>query len=126
MARKQFTLEFMIRSAPSILYNFITTPSGLAQWFSDTCDIENNKVYIFGWDGSEERAELIDFEENEFARFKWENSADEEYLEFKITKSEVSNDTVLLISDYAEDYDLEDQQFLWESQIKQLRQQIGA
>lgn len=116
----------MVRSAPAILYNFVTTPSGLAQWFSDTCDIESNDVYVFGWEGSLERAQLIESEEPEYARFKWEDSEEGEFFEFRIKKSEVANDTVLTITDFAEDMDIEDAKFLWESQIKTLARQIGA
>ncbi len=125
MAKQQFELEYIIRSSPSILHNFLVSPNGLAQWFSDTCDV-NDDVYSFGWDGAIEDAELIDNIENELVRYRWVESGDDEFFEFKIQKSEVSNDTVLFITDFAEDYDVDDQKLLWDNQIKMLVQQIGG
>lgn len=125
MARNAFELEYIIRSSPTILYNFLSTPSGLAQWFSDTCDI-NGPEYSFGWNGSIEKAELIDCVENEVIRFKWNSMEKDEYFEFLIERNEVSNDTILIVTDFAEDDDIDDQILLWDSQIKKLRQQIGS
>jgi uncharacterized protein YndB with AHSA1/START domain len=125
MAKEKFVCEFMVRSSPAILYNFLTTPSGLAQWFCDTCDV-NGDVYTFGWDGSEEDAVREDYEEDEMVRYSWLNGEDGEYFEFQISKSEISNDTVLTITDFAEANETEDQIRLWESQIENLSQRIGA
>ncbi|MFM2049360.1 MAG: hypothetical protein RI955_1908, partial [Bacteroidota bacterium] len=36
--KKAFTLEYIVKSSPSILYDFISTTSGLAQWFADRVD----------------------------------------------------------------------------------------
>ena len=125
MARKKFTCEFMVRSSPAILYNFLTTPSGFAQWFCDTCDV-NGDVYTFGWDGAEEDATKEDFEDDMYVRYSWDDGEEGEFFEFEITKSEISNDTVLTITDFAEEDDIEDQELLWQSQIENLSQRIGA
>lgn len=125
MAREKYVCEFMVRSSPAILYNFLTTPSGLAQWFCDTCDV-NGDVYTFGWDGSFEDATIEDYEEDESVKYSWTEGNEEEYFEFVITKSEISNDTVLTITDFADPSDVEDQKRLWESQIENLSQRIGA
>lgn len=125
MAKKQFQIEYIIRSSPAILHNFLVSPNGLAQWFSDTCDV-NEDVYSFGWEGSIEDAILLENVEGEMVRYQWKDSDPKEYFEFRIKKSEVSNDTVLYITDFAEDYDLEDQKLLWDNQIKMLIQQIGG
>jgi uncharacterized protein YndB with AHSA1/START domain len=125
MARQQFQLEYIIRSSPTILHNFLVSPNGLAQWFSDTCDV-NEDEYSFGWEGFIEKATLLENHEGELVRYQWVESDPKEYFEFKIQKSEVSNDTVLLVTDFAEDYDVEDQKLLWDNQIKMLIQQIGG
>lgn len=125
MARKKFTCEFMVRSSPAILFNFLTASSSLAQWFCDTCDV-NGDVYTFGWDGYEENAILEDSEEDHYVRYSWEDGADGETFEFEIYKSEISNDTVLTITDFAEEDEIEDQKLLWESQIESLSKRIGA
>lgn len=125
MGKIKFTCEFVVRSSPGILYSFLTSGSSLAQWFCDTCDI-NEEVYTFGWEGSEENATRLEFSEDEYVKYQWEGSEEEEYFDFRITKSVISNDTVLTINDYAEEDDIEDQTLLWESQIKALSSVIGA
>lgn len=125
MTKTAYQVEYVIRSSPTILYNFLTTPSGLAQWFADSVDI-NEPECSFVWEGYEEKATIIDAVENEFIRYKWEDSPDDEYFEFKIQKAEITGDTVLIITDFAEKNDLEDQKLLWDSQVKTLIQQIGG
>jgi uncharacterized protein YndB with AHSA1/START domain len=126
MARTKYTCEFMVRSSPAILYNFLTSASSLAQWFCDTCDV-NGDVYTFGWDGFEENAILEDTDEDRYVKYSWEDSEyPDEFFEFEIYKSEISNDTVLTITDFADADDVEDQKLLWESQIETLSKRIGA
>ncbi len=126
MARTKYTCEFMVRSSPAILYNFLTSASSLAQWFCDTCDV-NGDVYTFGWDGFEENAVLEDADEDKYVKYSWEDSEyPDEFFEFAIYKSEISNDTVLTITDFADAADVEDQKLLWESQIETLSKRIGA
>lgn len=116
----------MVRSSPAILYNFLTSASSLAQWFCDTCDV-NGDVYTFGWDGFEENAVLEDADEDKYVKYSWEDSEyPDEFFEFAIYKSEISNDTVLTITDFADADDVEDQKLLWESQIETLSKRIGA
>jgi len=125
MARTKYTTEFMVRSSPAILYNFLTSSSSLAQWFCDTCDV-NGDVYTFGWDGFEENAILEDTDEDRYVKYRWEDAEEGEFFEFEIYKSKISNDTVLSITDFAEEDDVEDQIKLWESQIDTLSKRIGA
>lgn len=123
--KKPFELEFVFKASPHILYGFLTTPSGLAQWFADEVDTKDD-TYIFNWSGSEERAVLAESMENELAKFHWTESPDGEYFEFRISKSEVTGDTILKIIDFAEDYDTEDQKMLWESQVHELQKRVGG
>ncbi len=122
---KPFELEYIIKSSPAILYGFLTTPAGLTQWFADAVDI-NGDTYTFVWHGAPEDAELIEDIENELVRFRWSYAEDDEYFEFRIDKSEVSGDTILYITDFAEDADLEDQKILWDSQIANLTKRVGG
>lgn len=126
MERVQINLEFIFRASPTILYKFLTTPSCLIRWFCDEVDI-TGEIYTFVWEGSEEVAEMIDDIEDERIRFKWEDADDdEEYLEFRMSRSPVTGETILEITDYADDDEVEDQKRLWESQIKVLRQETGG
>ena len=117
-----WNIKFEVRLLFCIL---LTTPSGLTQWFSESCDI-NEEIYTFGWDGSLEDAELVEGIDPEKVVFKWVDGEEDEFFSFEITKSEISNDTVLYLTDFADDDEVEDQKQLWLSQFEQLTKRIGA
>lgn len=125
MERVKFNCEFVVRSSPGILFSFLTSASSLAQWFSDTCDVNRN-IYTFGWDGVEEDAELLDIIEDQYIKYRWVDSENGEFFDFHIFKSEISNDTILTITDFSEADEVEDQMLLWDNQIKTLSAVIGA
>ena len=125
MERVKINIEFLFKASPAILYKFLTTPSCLVRWFCDEVDIEID-VYTFIWDGYEEKAELLDDIEEERLRFKFEDAEDGEYLEFRFSKSPVTNETIFEITDFADKGEEDDQRQLWESQIKQLRSETGG
>lgn len=123
--RVKIQCDFHVKSSPASLYTFLTQPSGLIQWFADHVDTDEGD-YIFTWDGAEERAVIIDKEENSYIKLKMEDYEDDEFLEFRIEKSEVSNDTILLVTDFADEDDQDDQRRLWDSQIDALRTCVGG
>ena len=49
-----------------------------------------------------------------------------EFFSFRIYKSEISFETVLEVTDFAEDREIKDQIRLWDSQIDQLKHCLGA
>jgi len=122
---KKFTLEYAIRSSPAILFEFVSTPSGLAQWFAEGVN-QHQDVFIFTWEGNKQRAKMVEQLENEMIRFRWENSANDEYFEFKITHTEITGDTILYITDFANPKELGDAQKLWDSQVHELKLRIGG
>lgn len=125
MSKKQlFTLEYPVRCSPAILYDFLANPSGLQEWFADKVD-ERDGVFYFSWNGSVEEADVVEKEEEKFIRFHWGHAPEEEYFEFRIEKSEVTNQTILVIKDFAEKRDIKDQSMLWDHQVKDLFHRLG-
>ena len=125
MSKKQlYTLEYPVRCSPSILYEYLATPAGLQEWFADKVD-EWENVYTFQWDATIEKAQVMDKEENKLIRFKWITSSKDEYFEFRIEKTEITNQTILIIKDFAEKSDIKDQSLLWEYQVKDLFHRLG-
>ena len=125
MSQKQlYTLEFPVRCSPSILYEFLATPSGLQEWFADRVD-EKDGVFSFAWNGSADNAEVLEKEEDKFIRFHWTHTKEGEYFEFRIDKSEITNQTILVISDFAEKKEIKDQSLLWDYQVKDLFHRLG-
>jgi len=125
MNRVSFVSEFIFRASPTILYRFVTTPSCLIRWFCDEVDI-TGEIFTFAWEGSEEVAEMIDDIEDERVRFKWEDSDDGEFLEFRFSRSPVTGETILEIEDFCDEDEVGEQKDLWASQIKVLRQETGG
>lgn len=125
MDRTKIELEYIFRASPALLYTFFTTPAALVRWFCDEVDI-NGTTYTFVWSGSEEVAELVEDIENELVRFEFEDYEPGEYLELKMEKSPVTGETILTITDFCDADEVDDQRQLWDSQIKQLRQETGG
>ncbi|MCH8904801.1 MAG: hypothetical protein IIA45_12915 [Bacteroidetes bacterium] len=123
--KRAYTLEFPIRTNAKILYDFISTSHGLSQWFADHVD-NNDGTYVFTWDGNDNTAKIVEVKAPEFIRFKWEDSAEGEYFEFKIIKNEITGDTALVITDFAAENEKEEQKLLWDSQINTLTLRIGG
>jgi uncharacterized protein YndB with AHSA1/START domain len=119
-------MEFLFKASPTILYQFLTTPSCLIRWFCDEVDIIGDQ-YEFSWKGSSEYAELIEDVEEERLRFRWEDAADEnEYLEFQISTSPVTGETILIITDFCDSDEVEDQRQLWQNQMNILARETGG
>ncbi len=127
MKRVQINLEFIFRASPTILYGFLTTPATLIRWFCDEVDISADGIYTFVWDGAEEIATLVEDVEAERLRFKWEEAEEEEeYLEFRMSKSAITGTTILEITDYCDEDEVKDTSQLWTAQMKQLKQETGG
>jgi uncharacterized protein YndB with AHSA1/START domain len=79
-SKVKYELEFPIHSSPQLLYQYIITPSGLSEWFSDNVN-SRGEYYTFIWDDSEENAKLVSKKTGEKVKFKWldEDGKDTEY-----------------------------------------------
>jgi len=90
-------------------------------------DISADGIYTFVWDGAEEIATLVEDVEAERLRFKWEEAEEEEeYLEFRMSKSAITGTTILEITDYCDEDEVKDTSQLWTAQMKQLKQETGG
>lgn len=125
MSKQLFTIEYSVRCSPSILYEFLASPAGLQEWFADTVD-ERDNVFSFTWNGTTDKAEVLEAEQDKYIRFHWLHTPKNEYWEFRIEKAEVSNQTILLISDFAEKKEIADQRRLWDFQMKDLFHRLGS
>lgn len=127
MDKVKYEIEIPVHASPNMLYQYISSPSNLQEWFADTVN-SRGKIYTFSWDGTEEQAELITKKSEERIRFKWlESEDDDSFFEIKIQVDPLTNDVSLIITDFAEDEDeVEEAKQLWENQIDELKHTIGA
>lgn len=128
MEKEKFQIEIPINSSKGVLFNIFSTPSGLSEWFCDDVNIKKD-VHIFIWDGSEESARLISKKRDEFAKFRWIEDEEEginSFFEFRIKIDDLTGDTALVITDYAEEDEIDDAKELWAAQVDRLKQVLGA
>ncbi len=127
MAKKiKFEIEFPIHASPHMLYQYFGTPSGLSEWFADNVN-SRGEVYTFIWDGSEEKAKVLQERPDEKIKFKWlEDGDDKVYFEFRVEVDEITKDVSLIITDFAVEEELEESKMFWENQIEELKHTIGA
>ena len=123
----KYELEFQINSSPQLLYQYISTPSGLSEWFADNVN-SRGEFFTFIWDGSEEKARLTARKSDERVKFRWidEDNKDTDYFfELRILEDEITKDVSLMVTDFAFEEDFEEVKLLWESQISDLKHVIG-
>ena len=100
----------------------------MSEWFADNVN-SRGEDFTFIWDDSEEYAKLLQKKTNEKVRFRWmndEEDQDDYHFEFKIVVDEITKDVSLIISDFAEEDELEEAKMLWENLIGSLKQVLGA
>ena len=127
MDKVKYEIEIPVHASPNMLYQYISSPSNLQEWFADKVN-SRGKIFTFSWDGTEEVAELITKKADERVRFKWvESEDDESFFEIKIQVDALTKDVSLIITDFAEDEDeVDEAKQLWENQIDELKHTIGA
>lgn len=126
MKRVQLNLEFLFKASPTILYKFLSTPSCLVRWFCDKVDIQGD-VFTFSWGETDEVAYLVDDFEEELLRFRWDNApSPTEFLEYKISESPITGETILHITDYCDEDESDEMRQIWENQIRQLQIETGG
>lgn len=125
MPRKQINMEYIFRASPAIVYAFVTTPECLVRWYCDDVDIVND-VYTFYWSNNGEVAYMIDDIEEERVRYRWKNAAEHEYLEFKIYKADITNETILEVTDFCDEDEEDEIRDLWNTLMVEMKKETGG
>lgn len=127
MSKEKFVGEYPFRASKKMLYPYLSTASGLAQWFADDVNINEDKVYSFVWDGDENKARMVSTRTNAHVRFEFlgDDEEDPAYVEFKLDMNELTEEVFLRIIDYS-DIDQEEVQELYDSLIHDLKEIVGG
>jgi uncharacterized protein YndB with AHSA1/START domain len=124
--KTKFELEFPIHASTYMLFQFISTASGLAEWFADNVNSRGD-VFVFIWDDAEERAKLLSKKNEERVKFQWLEDENEVcYFEMRLQVDEITKDVSLIVTDFAEEDELEEAKMIWENQISALKHILGA
>ncbi len=124
--RKKIEIEYLLKTSPKILYNMISSPSGLSEWFADDVNIRG-EILTFIWDGSEEKARILTKAKDQYVKYQWDYDEGEDmYFEFRIKIDPITREVGLYITDFVDEDDEDSARSLWESQLEDLRRVLGA
>ena len=126
--KKSFSIEYDFHASPQLLFQYLSTPSGLSEWFADNVNSRGER-FTFIWDDSEETALLLQKKNNDKVKFQWQNDEEDDgeyYFEFKIQVDEITKDVSLIVTDFAEEDELEESKMLWDNLVSDLKQVLGA
>ncbi|MFD2600959.1 START-like domain-containing protein [Flavobacterium suzhouense] len=124
----KYELEFPITSSPQLLYQYISTPSGLSEWFADNVN-SRGEFFTFIWDDTEEKARMSSKKTGEKVKFRWvdeDNKDGDYYFELRILVDEITKDVSLMVVDFAQENDIPESKQLWENQISDLKHVLGS
>ena len=125
MQKIKVELEYIINTSPNILFTCLSTPSGLSEWFANDVNIKDD-TFTFFWDRSEENAKLMKSKKDSI-RFQWEDDEGEDYyFQMAIKIDDLTKDVALLITDFAEDDEVDEVTLMWNNSISKLKQAIGG
>ena len=122
----KYEMEFPIHASPSLLFQYISTPSGMQELYADTVN-SRGEFFTFIWEGSEEKAKLVSKNKGQSIRFQWLDDEDTDYyFEMRIQVDAITKDVSIMVTDFAEDDEIEEGKMRWENMISELKQLMGS
>jgi len=127
MTKTKIELEYILRTSDTLLYNCMSTPSGLEEWFAPEVHIKGD-VFTFLWEGEERKAELVSKKKLQYVKFQWldETDKDTNYFELQIKIHEMTGELALIVTDFAEEGEEDEQELLWNESVEELKRHIGG
>ncbi len=130
MSKFKFNTEFEIKASKKMLFPYLNTASGLAQWFADDVNVNEDKVYNFIWDGEDHKAKMVAHRSNSYVKFEFVpgNTEDDDkaFFEFKLDQNELTQSVFLRITDYTDNEDEEELEDMWENLVFALKETVGG
>ncbi|MBV6646691.1 MAG: ATPase [Cyclobacteriaceae bacterium] len=128
MAKNKFIGEYGINASKKMLYPYISSASGLSQWFADDVNVNEDKGFTFIWDGEENKAKAVSTRANHHVKFEFEDDGGEEepnFVEFRLEMNELTQEVFIRVTDFS-DMDEEEALELWDSLIHDLKEIVGG
>ena len=129
MSKYKFTAEYELRASPKMLFPYVSTASGLSQWFASKVNTMPNQQFDFIWDGESHPARLATLRQNKSVKFDFlpaNGERDHGYIEFRLDVSDLTQSTFLKITDYSSNTDEADLKALWNGLMDNLREIVGS
>jgi uncharacterized protein YndB with AHSA1/START domain len=131
MSKDHFVADYQLNASKKIVYTYLSTASGLQEWFADKVRIDEDKNYIFNFDQEDHYAKQTIVKANLHVRWdffdpKFPNSAVESFIEFKLDETELTQSLFLKVIDQSNLYTLDELEGIWEGLILKLKETIGG
>ncbi len=131
MVKSKFVTDYQINASRKMIFNYLSTASGLEDWFADEVRIDEDKNFIFYFDNEEHHAHIASIRLNNHIKFDFfdpdnPNEDDHSFIEFKLEENEVTQTMFLKVIDYTDDYDEEESQAIWDGLVGKLKEIIGG
>ena len=131
MTKQKFIGEYQINASRKMLFPYLSTATGLCQWFADDVNINNiDKTLIFILDGDERIAVIDSIKNNRYVKFRFlnedEKPKENDTLEFRLEINELTQSVFVRVEEYTDTDDLEESYQIWENLLSQLKEIIGA
>lgn len=131
MVKNKFVADYQINTSKKMLFPYLSTASGLAEWFADDVSINEDKDFIFQYDGENHYAKVASIRTNAHVKFEFfdpqsPEDRDHSYIEFKVEENELTQTMFLKVIDYSDSYDDEELESIWEGLIANLKEIIGG
>lgn len=131
MTKKKISIEYGLSCrSERIIWPLLSTPAGLTKWLADEVTAEGDILtFTWGevWSHHEVRsARIIDKVPYSYIRLQWVNEEDPDaYLEMRIEKGDITDDFVLLITDFADEDDVDVLKDIWTANLERLHTSTG-
>ena len=131
MPKQKFIGEYQINASRKMLFPYLSTATGLCQWFADDVNINNiDKTLIFILDGDERIAVIDSIKNNRYVKFRFlnedEKPKENDTLEFRLEINDLTQSVFVRVEEYTDTDDLEESYQIWENLLSQLKEIIGA
>ena len=130
MGKQKIDIEYPLAiKSPALIWEQISSAHGLERWFADHVN-EEDGMFTFTWgepwtEQDVREAHVLESVVNDHIRMKWDEEDDDTYFEMRIAKSDLTHQLNLLITDFADDDDVDGLKILWESMLDRLHRASG-
>lgn len=136
MENNHFTAEFEFKASQKMLYPYLNTPGGLAQWFADDVIVNDDKILIFYWDEEQHKARIASQRLNKYIKFEFldhleattavNGDSDSPFIEIDLDSNELTGTVFMRITDTATSEDSEELHEIWQHLTDSLKEIVGG
>jgi uncharacterized protein YndB with AHSA1/START domain len=130
-SKRRFEMEYPINASPRLLFPYLSSASGLSQWFCDDVRLDPDHRLNMVWDKQNHYAEIALQRPGRSIRYVFLDERkqplnDANYLDFSLEYSKITDSVFLRVTDYSDHGNDKEQQELWDSLVGKLREQVGG